>query len=356
MSKIFSRSLINNTSNSGWTPIAKIREISRTRINLHVLRIYSYKVGKGQPFQNDLIIHQYYSKIEFKIDNRLDSDNIYAEIKIVKEENGDRTIYVKCSAYSYIYTKIEFTTFEPFITPINFEAPNIPDEFFDSLVLEKIKKLDTKERNINQCYIKSSSENHATYKVMSIKFNAISNEGITFALKVQDKEFNSDFSILSTDVYCKIWTRSDDKTGNPFRVRCEMLNSTKLAYDNIKFSIVVDKNNLCADLYVTISKSWLGLLITLIHWNYDPYYSNGYTLYNEPSAEELPGETDNIVLTECKKYSVGNRFIINENPETTEKDDIIGMINEVNSNLNNFINNLTTEQLTALKAKLDALT
>ena len=319
-----------------------------------MLRIYSYKVGKGQPFQNDLIINQFQSILEFKIDNRLDSDNIYAEIKIVKEENGDRTIYVKCSPDSYIYTKIEFSTLESFITPINFEAPNIPDEFFDSLVLEKIRKLDTKERNINQCYIQSS-KNPATYKVMSIKFKSISNEGITFALKVQDKEFNSDFSILSTDVYCKIWSRTDDKTGNPFRVSCEMLNSTKLAYDSIKFSIVVDKNNLCADLYVTISKSWLGLLITLIHWNYDSFYSNGYTLYHKPSAEELPGETDNIVLTECKKYSVGNRFIINKNPETTEKDDIIGMINEVNSNLNNFIDNLTTEQLTALKAKLDAL-
>ena len=65
--------------------------------------------------------------------------------------------------------------------------------------------------------------------------------------------------------------------------------------------------------------------------------------------EELSYHTTklyNIVLTECKKYSVGNRFIINKNPETTEKDDIIGMINEVNSNLNNFIDNLTTEQLT----------
>ena len=172
MSKIFSRSLINNTSNSGWTPIAKIREISKTRGNLHVLRIYSYKVGKGQPFQNDLIINQFQSILEFKIDNRLDSDNIYAEIKIVKEENGDRTIYVKCSPNSYIYTKIEFSTFEPFITPINFEAPNIPDEFFDSLVLEKIKNLDTKERNINQCYIQSS-KNPATYKVMSIKFKIV---------------------------------------------------------------------------------------------------------------------------------------------------------------------------------------
>ena len=124
--------------------------------------------------------------------------------------------------------------------------------------------------------------------------------------------------------------------------------------DNIKFSIIVDKNNSRADLYVTVFRPWLSLLITLIHWNYNSTFLN-VTLYNKPSTEELPGETDNIILTECKKYSVGNRFIINKNPETTEKDDIIGMINEVNSNLNNFIDNLTTEQLTALKAKLDSL-
>ena len=356
MSKIFSKSFINNTSNLGWTPIAKIRDISNTQVNLHVLRIYSYRAEKGQPFQNDLIIRQNYSTLDFKIDNRLDSNNIYAKINIVKEENGDRTIYVKCSPNSHIYTKLEFTTAESFISPINFGVPNIPDKLFDSLVLEEIKKLDTKERNTNQCYILPTDKNPATYKFMSIKFNSINYDGITFALKVQDKEFNSDYSILSADVYCKIWCRIDDKTGNPFRATCEMLNSTKSAYDNINFSIVIDKINLCADLYVTVSRPWLSLIITLIHWNYNTLYLNGYTLYDRPSTEELPSKTDNIILTDCKKYSVGNRFIINKNPETTEKNDIIGMINEVNSNLNNFIDNLTTEQLTKLKAKLNALT
>ena len=331
MNEIFSLSKMNYNTTSRWVSVAKIPYLANKRTPMHILKII-IEGTKSNPsvYSTDFVIQQFYNNLYFKIGNKANS-NQEVEIKAVKEINGDRVIYAKCPTNCSIYTQLTYSSAPELILPIICDIPDKDDSYFNDLQIEDIKEQYPKNKSFQSIripYFREITPGSNSYKLMEMSFYQSSPYGASFYFKVQDDCFNNkDF--ISCDLLVKIWIQDGE-----LKSSIQILNGTLAIYNNyIDFKVAINKEKLSGELYIIINKPWLSLNITPLSWDYSAYPIKNVDYINPSVLATIPEETNNIKIIDSQKISAIGKYTAEDTPTTTEKVDLIKMINELKNEI-----------------------
>lgn len=328
----FSFSKKNNNDTPKYVSIAKMSNLSIYSTKTHVLNIYNISSNNEQYNCIKLIIQQYYSNFVFKIDNKnLCDDLFYNNIKIVKDSNGCCTIYALCNKRSRVVSDVIFSDNENFIEPILYSEPSLDINFFsDKTLIYAVNNYD-KKTPYNQVVIPyvSSNSNPNAFKFLTISFSKISSVDANYLFKLQDNGYNNG-GIVSCDLLLRGKIRSDGSVFADIEISNPSNEVAKNAFD---VKAVADKESKKIDFYIIQNKTWLILNLIPISWNFDDYRITS-TIISNVVASQLPDSSNNITIFSSKHTLVNGLYSFLEYPDTTEKVDIIGMLNEIKTSAN----------------------
>ena len=331
MNEIFSLSKVNYNTTSKWVSVAKIPYLANKTTPMHILKtIINGTKDNPSVYSTDFVIQQFYKNFYFKIGNKANS-NQEVEFKVVKETNGDRVIYVKCPPNCSVYTQLTHSSDPELILPIICDIPDKDDSYFNDLQIGDIEEQYPKNKSFQSIgipYFPKITPGSNSYKFMEMSFNQIKSYGASFYFKVQDNCFNNkDF--VSCDLLVKIWIQDTE-----IKSSIQILNGTSAIYNNyIDFKVAINKEKLSGELYIIINKPWLSLNITPLSWDYSSYPIKEVNYINPSVADTIPEETVNIKIVDSQKLSAVGKYTAEDTPTTTEKVDLIKMINELKNEI-----------------------
>lgn len=331
MNEIFSLSKMNYNTTSKWVSVAKIPYLANKKTSMHILKtIINGTKSNLSVYSTDFVIQQYYSNLYFKIGNKANS-NQEVEFKVVKEANGDRVIYAKCPANCSIYTQLTYSSNPVLILPIICDIPDKDDSYFNDLQIEDIKEQYPKNKSFQSIripYFREITPGSNSYKLMEMSFSQVASYGASFYFKVQDNCFNSK-EFVSCNLLVKIWIQDRELNSS-----IQILNGTPAIYNNyIDFKVAINKEKLSGELYIIINEPWLSLNITPLSWDYTAYCIGNVNYINPAVVATIPEANDNIKIIDSQKLSAVGKYTAEDTPTTTEKVDLIKMINELKNEI-----------------------